>query len=401
MPLVFEKGTVFFQGKFQQLGNLVVESGKIADISLTSGKIKKQKAGKTKEDKGNGHDSQDSAANESSIVDCEGKFVLPGFIDSHTHLGLEEDGIGWIDADLNESFGLVTPQVRAYDAIKMRDRAFKDALSGGITTVMITPGSTNPIGGQTCVVKARGNTIEDASIKEFSGIKLAFGENPKRTYAELKQFPSTRMGTAAVIREWLMKAQDYLKKKKGKDFKEREIKLEALIPLIEGKIQARAHAHLADDIITAYRIGQEFNLDLVIDHCTEGHLIAKELGRWKAKAVVGPTLSTRDKPELRHKTFDTVRILLDEGCIVALTTDHPVIPIEALSIAAAMCVRHGLDEERAIKAISEYPAIILGMDKKIGKIDVGLDGDLVIWSGHPLDARSKVEAVYIEGVKVL
>ena len=227
------------------------------------------------------------------------------------------------------------------------------------------------------------------------------GENPKRVYGEQKKFPSTRMGTAAVIREWLMKAQDYLKRKKTKEFKEREIRLEALIPLIEGKIQARAHAHQADDIITAYRIAQEFNLDLVFDHCTEGHLIAKELGKWKARAVVGPTLSSRSKAELKNKTFDTVGILMDEGCVVALTTDHPVMPIESLSVAAAMCVRHGLDEERAIKAITENPAIILGLDKRLGKLEVGYDADVVVWDGHPLDTRSKTEAVFVDGNKVI
>jgi imidazolonepropionase-like amidohydrolase len=198
-----------------------------------------------------------------------------------------------------------------------------------------------------------------------------------------------------------MKAQDYLKRKKTKDFKERDIKLEAMIPLIEGKIQARAHAHQADDIITAYRIAQEFNLDMVFEHCTEGHLIAKELGRWKAKAVVGPTFSCRVKPELRNKTYETVGMLMDEGCTVAITTDHPVIPIEGLNVSAALCVKHGLDEERAIKAISENPAIILGLDKRLGKLEVGYDADVVVWNGHPLDTRSNTQAVFIDGNQVV
>jgi len=390
MRTIIEKGTFFFQGKFQQLGRLVMDNGKISEVNFASGKAKKPKAA-TKE----------KSDTSEKIINCDGKFVLPGFIDAHTHLSLEEEGIGYCDADLNESFGLATPQIRAFDALKMRDKGFKDALSGGITTCMVTPGSANPIGGQACIIKMRGNVAEDSVIKESCGMKLAFGENPKKNYGEQKQFPCTRMGTAAVIREWLMKAQDYSKKKKMKDFKDRDIKLESLLPLLEGKIQARAHAHTADDIITAYRIAQEFNLDLVIDHCTEGHLIAKELGRWKAKTVVGPTLSNRSKAELRNKTFDTVKILLDEGCLVAITTDHPVIPIEALSLSASLCVRHGLEEERAIKAITEYPAAILGLDKRLGKLEVGYDADLVIWTGHPLDARSVAEAVFIEGNRVL
>jgi len=392
MKTILEKGIIFYQGKFQELEKLVIEKGKITELTVASTKAKKGKPAPAPKKK------SDTSA---TVINCSERYILPGFIDAHTHISLEEEGVGWYDADFNESFGLATPQVRAFDALKMRDKAFTDALHGGVTTAMITPGSANPIGGQCCIVKMVGNVAEAAVVKESSGMKFAFGENPKRVYGEQKKFPSTRMGTAAVIREWLMKAQDYLKRKKTKEFKEREIKLEAMLPLIEGKIQARAHAHQADDIITAYRIAQEFNLDMVFDHCTEGHLIAKELGKWKARAVVGPTFSSRSKPELRNKTFETVEILMDEGCVVALTTDHPVIPIEGLSVAAAMCVRHGLDEERAIKAITENPAIILGLDKRLGKLEVGYDADVVIWDGHPLDVRSKTEAVFVDGNKVI
>lgn len=392
MKTVLEKGTIFHQGKFQLLEKLVIDKGKITELTLASTKAKKSKAAAASKKK------SDSTV---KPINCNGKYILPGFIDAHTHIGLQEEGIGRYDSDFNEIYGLATPHVKAYDAIRMRDQAFNNAVKGGVTTAMIAPGSANPIGGQCCILKMAGNTVEEASIREFSGIKLAFGENPKNVYGEQKKFPCTRMGTAAVIREWLMKAQDYLKRKKTKDFKDRDIKLEALIPLIEGKVTARAHAHQADDIITAYRIAQEFNLDMIFEHCTEGHLIAKELGRWKAKAVVGPTFTSKSKPELKHKTFDTVNILMDEGCIIALTTDHPVIPIEGLNVTAALCVKNGLDEERAIKAITENPAIILGLDKRLGKLEVGFDADVVVWDGHPLDIRSNTEAVFIDGNKVL
>lgn len=391
MKTILEQGTIFFQGKFQPLANLVLEKGKITEISLASTKAKKSKASAKKK------------KNDANIkpINCTGKYILPGFIDAHTHVSLEEEGVGYFDADLNEAFGLVTPQVRSFDAIKMRDQGFKDAINGGITTIMVAPGSANPIGGQCCIVKVVGNVVEDAIVKENAGIKMAFGENPKRVYGEQKKFPSTRMGTAATIREALMKAQDYAKRKKTKEFKDRDIKLEALVPLIEGKIQARAHAHQADDIITAYRIAQEFNLDLVFEHCTEGHLIAKELGKWKANAVVGPVMSTKSKPELKNRSYETPKILMEAGCVVALTTDHPVLPIESLNVAAAMCVKHGLGEEQAIKAISENPAIILGLDKRLGKIEIGFDADIVVWDGHPLDIRSKPEAVFIDGNKIV
>lgn len=393
MKTVLEKGTVFYQGKFQELERLVFDKGKVVEVVPASTKAKKAKNAASQK--------KDTDSGPKTKVNCAGKYVLPGFIDAHTHVSLEEQGIGYFDADLNELYGLVTPHVRALDAVKMRDQGFKDALSGGVTTVMITPGSANPIGGQCCILKTVGNTVEEAVIKESSGMKFAFGENPKRVYGEQKKFPCTRMGTAAVIREWLMKAQDYIKRKKTKEFKERDIRLEALIPLLDGKIQARAHAHTADDIITAYRIAQEFNLDLVLDHCTEGHLIAKELGKWRTSAVVGPTFCNRSKPEVRNKTFDTVEMLLDAGCIVALTTDHPVIPIEGLVIAASLCVKHGLDEERAIETITENPAFILGLEKRLGKLEPGFDADVVVWSGHPLDTRSKPEYVYIDGKRVL
>ena len=392
MKTVIEKGNIFYQGKFQELEKLVIEKGKILEVTIASIKAKKGKAAPA---------SKKKTDDITETIDCSGKYIVPGFIDPHTHISLEQDGLGHADSDGNELYGLVTPQVKAYDAVKMRDNAFNDAIKGGVTTVMITPGSANPIGGQACIVKTKGKVVDDACIKESCAMKFAFGENPPGVYGNQKKFPSTRMGTAAVIREWLMKAQDYLKRKKNKEFKERDIKLEALIPLIEGNIPVRAHAHQADDIITAYRIAQEFNLDIVFDHCTEGHLIAKELGKWKAKAVVGPTLIGRTKPEVSHKSFETPKILMDEGCMVALTTDYPINTIEALNVIASLAVKYGLDEDKAIKALTENAAFILGLDKRLGKLEPGFDADVVVWNGHPLDSRSKPIYVFIDGEKAL
>lgn len=396
MKIILEKGQVFYQGKFQNLEKLVIENGKISEITLVSAKPKKNKPTVATKKK------SPSSDDEFKTIDCEGKYILPGFIDAHTHISLEHDGVGHSESDANEIFGLITPQVRAFDAVNMRDRCFSEAVQSGVTTVMIAPGSANPIGGQCCIVKTVGKIVDESVIRESAGMKFAFGENPKKCYGDQRKFPCTRMGTAAIIREWLMKAQDYSKRKKGKDFKEnRDIKLEALIPVIEGLMPVRAHAHQADDIITAYRIGQEFNLDMIFEHCTEGHLIAKELGKWKAKAVVGPLTVTRKKVEIRNRSYETVEALMNEGCIVALTTDHPVMPVDTLNVAAAMCVRHGLDEERALKAITENPAIILGLEKRVGKLDIGFDADVVVWNNHPLDVRSKPEVVFVDGEQIL
>lgn len=387
MKIVLEKGHVFYQDAFQELESLVIDKGKIVEISIVSSKAKKTKAASKKK----------KADSSVKPIDCTGKFITPGFIDAHTHISLQQDGFGSLDNDSNELYGLLTPQVRAFDALKMRDKAFEDAIRGGVTTVMVSPGSSNPIGGQACIVKTARRLPDDAVIKDSAAMKLAFGENPKNNYGGQKKFPCTRMGTAAVVREFLMKAQDYQKFKKTKDFKDRDIKLEAMQPLIEGKMLARAHAHSADDIITAYRIAQEFNFELVFDHCTEGHLIAKELGMWKAKAVVGPLFVARLKPEVANRSYETPLRLMEEGCLVALTTDHPVNPIESLSMAATMCVRYGMEEKDAIKAVTENAAAILGLEKSIGKLEPEFDADVVIWNGNPLDGRSKPEKVYIDG----
>ncbi|OEF99483.1 amidohydrolase [Vulcanibacillus modesticaldus] len=337
---------------------------------------------------------------DATIIDGQNKWVTPGLIDAHTHLGVFEETIGWAGADGNEMTNPSTPHVRALDAINPLEQGFVDAYMGGITTVQIMPGSANVIGGEMSIVKTYGRVVEEMLVKELSGIKVAFGENPKRVYGEKKQMPSTRMGTAAVLRENLTKAKNYMKKmEEGNDKKSPEVDLqmESLIKVIKREIPLRAHAHRADDIMTAIRIAEEFEIDLTLEHCTEGHIIADIIAEKGYRAAVGPTLSNRSKIELGDRGWHTLVELDKAGVPVSIITDHPVVPIEYISVSAAIAVREGLDEETALKAITINPARHMGVEDKVGSLEVGKDADVVIWSGNPFDFRTKVEVTIING----
>lgn len=339
-----------------------------------------------------------------SIIDASGKWVFPGFIDAHTHLGLFEEAIGEIGEDGNEWTDPITPHLRALDAINPADRAFEDAIRGGITCVFTGPGSANIIGGQSVAVKTLGKVIDDMIVKSPAGLKVAFGENPKKVYGDQKKMPSTRMGNAALLREALIQAENYKNKRasaeaKG-DYADKDIRMEVLCDVLEGKIPLRAHAHRADDIMTAIRIAREFNVRIVIEHCTEGHLIANDLVKAEVPAVVGPSLTSRSKWELKDLSFKTPGILADKGVKVAIMTDHPVIPVQYLPICAALAVREGMNEQDALAAITINAADIVGISERVGSLEVGKDADLVIWDGYPLDLRSKPCLVMINGKKV-
>jgi imidazolonepropionase-like amidohydrolase len=336
-------------------------------------------------------------------IDAKGKFVMPGMIDAHCHLGMWEDGMGFEGADGNEAVAPVTPQLRAIDALNPMDVCFKDALEGGITTVATGPGSANVVGGQFAVIKTHGKRIDDMIINECLAMKCAFGENPKRVYNSQKKSPSTRMATAAILRENLIKAKNYVvKQEKAKEDSDKapeyDMKMEALAKVIRKEIPLKAHAHRADDILTALRIAKEFNVDITLDHCTEGHLIVDYLKEGKQKGIIlGPALSNRSKVELQNLTFETPGILNDAGIKVAIMTDHPVIPLQYLPVCAGIAAREGLDEEEALKAITINAAEILGIDDRVGSLELNKDADIVIYSGHPFDLRSKVEMVIING----
>lgn len=336
------------------------------------------------------------------VIDAEGKIVMPGIIDAHCHLGMWEDSLGFEGADGNEATDPVTPQLRAIDGINPMDRTFEEAREGGITTVCTGPGSANVIGGTFTIIKTYGKRIDDMIVKDPAAMKVAFGENPKSVYNERKQMPSTRMATAAILREQLMKAKAYKEKlEKAKEDPDKkpdfDMKMEALLKVINREIPLKAHAHRADDIFTAIRIANEFNVDITLDHCTEGHLIADELAKEGKPVISGPHFTDRSKPELKNKTFESPVALWKAGVKFCIMTDHPVIPIQHLPICAGLVAKEGLDEMEALKAITIYPAEILKIDNRVGSIEAGKDADIAIFDGHPFNTTSKTEVVLING----
>ncbi len=322
--------------------------------------------------------------------DLSGLTIYPGFIDAHCHLGMWEDGLSFEGDDGNEDTDPATPHLRALDAINPADYSFKEALEAGVTAVVTGPGSANPVAGQMVAIKTYGKRVDDMVIKAPMAMKFALGENPKNTYHSKDETPSTRMATAAIIREQLKKAQRYQRdilaaeEDEETDEPEIDVKSEALAEVIEGNIQSHFHAHRSDDIFTAIRLAKEFDLDLVLVHCTEGYLNAEKLAEEKARAIVGPLICTRTKPELSNERDENAAILKKAGVEVAICTDHPEVPIQYLPLSAGIAVRAGMDHDDAVRAITSVPAKILGLSDKIGSIAPGTDADIVAFKGDPL-----------------
>lgn len=335
------------------------------------------------------------------VFDIGGRWLLPGLIDIHTHLGLLGDGVGFEAEDCNEEGDPVTPQLRVIDGVNPGDRTFAESLAAGVTTVVTAPGSANPIGGQAAAIHTWGRRIDDMILKAPLSMKFALGENPKTCYHDREETPVTRMATAAIIRENLIKTQEYLRKKEDPeaDDPDFDMKLEALIPVLKGEIQAHFHAHRLDDIFTAIRIAKEFSLDYVIIHGTEGYLAADILAEEGTRVVTGPNLLDRCKPELRNMSFAGPGTLTEAGVLCSICTDHPETPLKYLTICAAVAEKSGLSHEDAIRAITINPAKIAGLDGEIGSLEVGKLADLAVFSKDPLDLASSCTAVYIQGRK--
>jgi imidazolonepropionase-like amidohydrolase len=342
------------------------------------------------------------------VVDAAGGWVLPGFIDAHAHVGVHEEAEGWAGSDTNEMTDPVMAQVRAIDAINPADLGFRDAVTGGVLAVNVNPGSGNPIGGQTVALKSWGRSVDEMVLRQPSGLKSALGENPKRVWGEQRKTPATRLGTAAVIRGAFVDAANYLAKidaeqRKSEDERkpvDRDLKLEALGRVLRREIPWRQHSHRADDIATAMRIADEFGYRLVLDHGTEAHLLADVIAAKGIPVVIGPLFTSRSKVELRNRSLANPGRLAKAGVTIAITTDHPVVPIHFLVHQAAFAVREGLDATTAYEALTINPARIAGIDDRLGSIEVGKDGDLAIWSGDPLNVLSRVQRAFIEGDQI-
>ena len=392
--LVIRGGTIMTPDKVIKQGSVLINEGKIAqvgkDIAVPAG---------------------------AKVVEAGGKFIIPGMIDAHCHTGVFADGVGWEQNDGNEMTDPITPHLRAIDAIHPDDMAFKDLREAGVTTINTGPGSANVIGGQTVVVKTCGKTVDEMLVCAPVAMKMALGENPKRVYGEQKKTPSTRMGNAGVLRESLMKAQDYQEKRERyeqqlADYKankgngkepeppERNLRLQALGQVLKREIPAHVHAHRADDMLTALRIAAEFDFRVIFIHATEGYKVADILAKEGVPCVVGPILFSRTKYELRGMNPRNPAILSEAGVKVAIQTDQ-MSAVKYILFDAALAVREGMDEQEAIKAITIYPAEILGIANRVGSLEEGKDADIVIMSGPPLHVKdSRVERVFIAGKQV-
>lgn len=382
--LLLKNGKVFpMDGKKRQSfrGDILIEDGKIKALG------------------------NDLNADGAEVIDVSGCTVIPGIIDAHCHIGMFEDSMGFEGDDGNEMCDPSTPEMRAIDAINPFDRCFEEALEGGVTTCVTGPGSANVVGGTFVAIKTCGKDVEDMILREPVAMKAAFGENPKRVYHHQKKI-YTRMHVAAILRKTLVKAIEYDKKVKAAETDpekkpERDLAMEAMLPVVRGELPLKIHAHRADDILTALRIAKEFGVKVTLDHCTDGWTIPgllkqgiKETG---AGVIIGPLLTDRSKIELKNKSFEAPRVLWENGIEFAMMTDHPVIPEQYLTVAAALSVREGLPEYEALKSITINPAKIVGIDDRVGSLEPGKDADIAVFNGDPLDSRVRCVVTIVNG----
>ncbi len=364
-------------GKIMTMNGPVIENG---FVRIT---------GKTINEIGDTNDLTDNE--DDDILDVHGAIVMPGIIDAHSHIGIMEEKKGTIGDDCNECTNPITPSLRAIDAINPMDAAFNEAIAAGITGVLVGPGSANVIGGQFAFIKTHGRCIDDMIVKAPAAMKAALGENPKVCYGDQNKYPSTRMANAALLRKTLQEARRYKPEDKY------DADLEAMQPVIEKKIPMKIHVHRADDILTAIRIAKEFDINITLDHCTEGHLIAEHIKASGFPAIVGTDLTSKNKIEVANMSFKTCGILNKAGVLTAITTDHPVALIQYLPICAGLSVRAGLPMSEAYKSITINPAKICGVDARVGSLEVGKDADIAIFDGNPMNTFTNTIYTIIDG----
>ena len=343
-----------------------------------------------------------TAPKDAQVIDAQGRLVTPGCVDAHCHIGLDNQAMGWEGRDYNEIVDPLTPQMRAIDSINPMDEAFGLALQGGVTSACTGPGSANVVGGTFVAIKLAGKRVDKMIIKDPIAMKCAFGENPKRCYGQgLKKSPTTRMATAALLRELLFKTKRYVQDKAEGKNPAFDMKLEAMAPVFTQGLPLKCHAHRADDILTSIRIAKEFGLKITLDHCTDGSLIADELAQEGFAAFVGPTFGGKSKIELQNKSFDTPKDLVAAGVEISIITDSPVIPEQYLAMCAGLAVNAGLDAQEAWKAITINPARQTGIGDRVGSLEPGKDGDVVIWTADPMTALGAQAYVTVVDGKVV
>lgn len=335
--------------------------------------------------------------NGEEVLDVSGAWVMPGLIDAHCHVGIIEEKRGEAGDDCNEATDPITPQIRAIDGVNPMDPAFHDAIIAGITSLMTGPGSANVVGGQSVFMKTQGRCVDQMTVLQPAAMKAAFGENPKNEYGGRDQMPSTRMGTAALLRKVLFEAKQYEQDKKAGKLEKTDFCMEPWIPVLEKKIPLKAHAHRADDILTAIRIAKEFDIDLTLDHCTEGHLVAEEIAASGFPAIIGPDLTARSKIEVQNMSFKTNGILEKAGVLTAIMTDHPVSLIRYLPLCAGLAVKQGMSMEGALKAVTINAAKICRVDHRVGSLEPGKDADIAVFSGNPVNTLTKAIYTIIDG----
>ena len=389
--MVIINGKIFtMEEKIIECGYIKIKGSKIEEIGSMSS-YSGRKSGKADPGRSNLKEEQEE------VLDVKGAWVMPGLIEAHAHIGISEEKWGVIADDCNEGTNPVTPYLRALDALNPMDPAFHEAIAAGITSVMAGPGSANVVGGQFLFLKTQGRCVDNMVVKEPAAMKVAFGENPKTAYGEQGKYPSTRMGTAAILRKILFDAVQYKQKKECGKLEEPDFEMESWIPVLNREIPLKAHAHRADDILTAIRIAKEFEVDMTIDHGTESHLVAEEIKKSGFPVIVGPDLSSRSKLEIQNMSFKTNKVLQEAGILFAITTDHPVSMIQHLPLCAGLAVKYGLPMEEGLKAITINAAKICRVENRVGSLKAGKDADIAIFSGNPMEVFTKTLYTIIDG----
>lgn len=346
-------------------------------------------------------------AADAEVIDAQGKWIVPGFIDCHCHVGIVPEGLDWEYSDVNEATNATTGFVRAIDGIDFNDTGFQDALDGGVTAMIIHPGSSNVIGGTDVALKAAGENLSDRILRNPAGVKMAWTAGSRKAPQPFKDtpYPSTRMGIASILRGYFILARDYMN---ASDEKKKELEknpferftLEVLSMVLRREIPARIHSMTPTDFYPLFRLQDEFGFEFTVDHGDEAYMVASELSNRRIPVNYGPLMGDRWIPLFPHSRPDSPKLLDEAGVLVSFQTDHPVVSIRDLRLQAAICVKYGLPADRALRMLTINPATIMGVEKRLGSIETGKDADFSIFSGHPLLVRSQVETVFINGVRV-